>query len=301
MAVNSSAILQELGVIQLPSRNKWKDSRSILLCYLIYLFCQTRSKPSVKKHFTSGGNNVSRIFITGSTDGLGLATARSLLVNGHDVIVHARSIQRLEALHELLAQGARAVTGDLSVRTELINLADHVNRLGPVDTVIHNAGVGVDAGRQILPVNVVAPYVLTALITRPTRIIFLSSGMHRKGRAALDGLDWSGRTATGSYADSKLFVTTLATALARSWPDVVSSSVDPGWVPTKMGGAEAPGDLHQGHLTQEWLATSNEPEALISGAYWHHQRREEPLPAARDQAFQDALLSRLEAVTGITL
>lgn len=286
--------------VMAATRNKWKGTHSILLCYLIHSFCQTHYKPPVKNHFTSGGN-VSRIFITGSTDGLGLATARSLLANGHDVIVHARSIQRLEAIHELLTQGARAVTGDLSVLTELTNLADQVNCLGPVDAVIHNAGVGVDAGRQILPVNVIAPYVLTALITRPTRIIFLSSGMHRTGRVVLDGLDWSGRTATGSYSDSKLFVTVLATALARRWPDVISSAVDPGWVPTKMGGADATGDLRQGHLTQEWLATSNEPEAMISGAYWHHQRREEPSLAARDQSFQDALLSRLGAVTGITL
>jgi NAD(P)-dependent dehydrogenase (short-subunit alcohol dehydrogenase family) len=104
-------------------------------------------------------------------------------------------------------------------------------------------------------VNVVAPYLLTALMQRPTRLIYLSSGMHRGGYASLEGMDWSGHTSTGSYSDSKLFVTALSAAVARRWPDVFSNIVDPGWVPTRMGGPNAPGDLRLGHLTQEWLAT----------------------------------------------
>src|SRR5947209_6036099 len=99
--------------------------------------------------------------------------------------------------------------------------------------------------------------------------------MHRGGRARLSGMDWSGQRTTGSYSDSKLFVTTLAIAVARIWPDVLSHAVDPGWVPTKMGGPGAPDDLRLGHLTQEWLATSDDPQALTSGGYWHHQRRAE--------------------------
>lgn len=244
---------------------------------------------------------MSRIFITGSTDGLGQATARHLLAQGHDVIVHARNPHRLAAVREQMEQGALAVVGELSSPQGLVALADQVNRLGPVDAVIHNAGVGVDAGRLVLPVNIVAPYVLTALIARPSRVIYLSSGMHLGGRAVLDGMDWCGQHVSGSYSDSKLFVTTLAAAVARIWPDVVSSAVDPGWVPTKMGGPDAPGDLRLGHLTQAWLATSEDPEALVSGAYWHHQRRLEPHPASRDLSFQNELLSRLEAATGIAL
>jgi NAD(P)-dependent dehydrogenase (short-subunit alcohol dehydrogenase family) len=147
-------------------------------------------------------------------------------------------------------------------------------------------------------VNVIAPYLLTALIDRPQRLIYLSSGMHRSGRASLTAIDWSG---PGSYSDSKLFVTTLAAAVARLWPDVLSNAVDPGWVPTRMGGPGAPDDLRLGHLTQEWLATSDDPDARTSGGYWHHQRRIEPHPAVHDRRFQDQLLEDLGSFTGTRL
>jgi len=192
-------------------------------------------------------------------------------------------------------RGAAAVLGDLSDLQETRDVADQVNRLGPMDAVIHNAGV--IRGPHVLPVNVVAPYLLTALIERPRRLIYLSSGMHRGGRARLNGMDWSGQRMTGSYSDSKLFVTTLAIAVARIWPDVLSNAVDPGWVPTKMGGPGAPDDLRLGHLTQEWLATSDDSEARTSGGYWHHQRRAEPAPAVHDQRFQDEVLEALARLT----
>jgi NAD(P)-dependent dehydrogenase (short-subunit alcohol dehydrogenase family) len=178
-------------------------------------------------------------------------------------------------------------------------VAEQVNQLGRVDAVIHNAGIY--SGQQILPVNVVAPYLLTALIHRPQRLVYLSSGSHYGGRADLAGLDWSGQSRTGSYSDSKLFVTTLAVAVARIWPDVYSNAVDPGWVPTRMGGPGAPDDLRLGHLTQEWLATSDEPEARSSGGYWFHQRLRTPHPAVRDTYFQDRLLAALARFTAAPL
>jgi NAD(P)-dependent dehydrogenase (short-subunit alcohol dehydrogenase family) len=106
---------------------------------------------------------------------------------------------------------------------------------------------------------------------------------------------------SGSYPDSKLFVTTLTAAIARLWPDVLSNAVDPGWVPTRMGGPGAPDDLRLGHLTQEWLATSDDPDARTSGGYWHHQRRIEPHPAIRDRRFQDELLDALGRLTATRL
>jgi NAD(P)-dependent dehydrogenase (short-subunit alcohol dehydrogenase family) len=168
-----------------------------------------------------------------------------------------------------------------------------------MDAVIHNAGVYNTA--EVLAVNVVAPYVLTALIQRPDRLVYLSSGLHRRGRARLTGMDWSGRRASGSYSDSKLFVTTLALAVARRWTDVLSNAVDPGWVPTRMGGPNATDDLRLGHVTQEWLATSDDPDARTSGGYWYHQRRVEPAAAVRDEVFQDQLLEDLARSTGIRL
>lgn len=241
----------------------------------------------------------SRVFITGSADGLGRAAAKTLLDQGHDVVVHVRSTSRLDAVQELVDKGAIATVADLSELTQVRDLARQVNKIGRMDAVIHNAGI--ISGPNLLVVNVVAPYLLTALIDRPQRLIYLSSSMHKGGDPKLAQMDWSGRTSSGSYSDSKLFVTALAAAVARLWPDVLSNAVDPGWVPTKMGGAGAPDDLRLGHLTQEWLATSNDPAALISGGYWHHQQRQSPHAAVLDTKFQDQLLAQLASVTGTKL
>jgi NAD(P)-dependent dehydrogenase (short-subunit alcohol dehydrogenase family) len=242
---------------------------------------------------------MARIFITGSADGLGRAAAKRLHGEGHEVIVHARSTERLAAVQDLISRGASGVVGDLADVKQTRGVADQVNRLGRVDAVIHNAGIL--SGRAVLPVNVVAPYLLTALIDRPQRLVYLSSGMHRGGRADLDRVDWSGQRGRGSYSDSKLFVTALSFAIARLWPEVFSNAVDPGWVPTRMGGAGAPDDLRLGHLTQEWLATSDEAEARSSGGYWFHQRRQTPHPAVRDTQFQDRLLASLGHYTAVQL
>jgi NAD(P)-dependent dehydrogenase (short-subunit alcohol dehydrogenase family) len=242
---------------------------------------------------------MARIFITGSTDGLGRATAQTLLGAGHEAIIHARSAERLTAVNDLVRRGAPAVVGDLADLNQTRAVADQVNRLGRVDAVIHNAGI--DSGPHILPVNIVAPYLVTALIDRPQRLVYLSSGMHHGGRADVAGQDWTGHRTTGSYSDSKLFVTTLAVAMARIWPGVYSNAVDPRWVPTRMGGPGAPDDLRLGHLTQEWLATSDEREARSSGGYWYHQRLRPPHPAVHDTHFQDDLLDALARSTGVPL
>jgi NAD(P)-dependent dehydrogenase (short-subunit alcohol dehydrogenase family) len=169
-----------------------------------------------------------------------------------------------------------------------------------MDAVIHNAGVY--TGPDLLAVNVVAPYLLTALIERPARLVYLSTGMHRGGRRSLRGFDRGKRFAGSvSYSDSKLFVTALAAAVARRWPGVIVNSVDPGWVPTRMGGPGATDDLALGHVTQVWLAVSSQPEALTSGGYWYHQRRQQPHPAVHDEGFQDELVAALEHLTGVAL
>jgi NAD(P)-dependent dehydrogenase (short-subunit alcohol dehydrogenase family) len=242
---------------------------------------------------------MARVLITGSADGLGRLAAETLLEEGNDIVVHARNEERLEAVRDLLDRGAAAVTGDLSDPEQTRDIADQADRVGRMDAVIHNAGVL--RGQDVLPVNVVAPYLLTALMDRPTRVVYLSSGMHYHGRSSAPNMDWSGRDATGSYSDSKLFVTAFTMAVARMWTDVSSNAVDPGWVPTKMGGAGATDDLRLGHLTQEWLATSDEPEARTSGGYWYHQQRRDPAERVHDERFQDELLEELARFTGTPL
>jgi NAD(P)-dependent dehydrogenase (short-subunit alcohol dehydrogenase family) len=245
-----------------------------------------------------GGQIVSRILVTGSADGLGRLTAESLLSAGHDVIVHARNHDRAATLDPLVKRGADLVVADFTDRNAVRRVAAELMDRPLLDAVIHN--VGVWTGPAVMPVNVVAPYLLTALLPLPRRLVYLSSGSHFGGQPSLDGVDWTGRSA-GSYSDSKLFVTTLATAIARLHPEVLSNAVDPGWVPTRMGGAGAPDDLELGHRTQEWLAVSDEPEATTSGGYWYHRQRQQPHPAATDTTFQERLLQTLAAETGTTL
>jgi NAD(P)-dependent dehydrogenase (short-subunit alcohol dehydrogenase family) len=254
---------------------------------------------------------MARIFITGSTDGLGRAAAVALIQARHQVILHARSAERAAALDDLAPRSAGVVIGDLSSATDTRNVASQVNALGRMDAVIHNAGAYSTKGRSptaeghptIMAVNALAPYVLTALIDRPGRLVYLSSGMHRGGSSSLRDIDWSERrwNSSQAYSDTKLYLTTLAFAVARRWPDVLSNAVDPGWVPTKMGGPGAPDDLEQGHLTQTWLAVSDDSAATVSGRYWHHRRPETPARAVEDPVFQDQLSARLAEMTGVSL
>jgi NAD(P)-dependent dehydrogenase (short-subunit alcohol dehydrogenase family) len=252
-----------------------------------------------------------RVFVTGSTTGLGRAAAEALIDDGHDVVLHARSAERADDLGDLASRASGVVTGDLANASDVRSIADQANASGTFDTVIHNAGVYVDRTRsatedghaRVLAVNVLAPYMLTELIDRPARLIYLSSGMHRDGDSSLRDIDWISRPWNGvqAYCDSKLFLTTLAVAVARRWRGVLSNVVDPGWVPTRMGGAGAPDDLVQGHVTQVWLAVSDDPEAKVTGTYWYHRQTYSPAIAVNDPVFQRAVLDELRRLTGLEL
>jgi len=254
---------------------------------------------------------MARVFITGSTDGLGRAAAKALVDEGHQVALHARSRERASAFDDLASRSAGVVVGDLSSGVETRSVADQVNAIGRMDAVIHNAGISATTGRSatqeghatILAVNTLAPYILTALIERPHRLVYLSSSMHRGGAGSLRDIDWRERRwdATRAYSESKLYVTALAYAVARRWPDVLSNAVDPGWVPTKMGGPGAPDDFEMGYLTQTWLAVSDDPTATVSGRYWHHRRPQVPARDVSDARFQDELSAKLAELTGVTL
>jgi NAD(P)-dependent dehydrogenase (short-subunit alcohol dehydrogenase family) len=252
---------------------------------------------------------VASVFITGSTDGLGLAAARTLLDEGHEVVLHARSRKRAGVLSDVVPRSKGVAIGDLSSAVETRAVADQVNALGRMDAVIHNAGIYLESARDTTPeghartlaVNVLAPYMLTAWIDRPDRLIYLSSGLHREGGGSLDDIDWTRRrwNASRAYSESKLYLTAFALAVARRWPDVLSNAVDPGWVPTKMGGPGATDDLEEGHLTQTWLAVSEDPEAKVSGGYWHHRKRKAPAAEALDPDFREKVIEKLKELTGV--
>src|SRR3954452_19588110 len=255
---------------------------------------------------------MSRVLITGSAAGLGREAARLLVGSGHEVVLHARDEARTREALAGVPGASAALAGDLASIAQTTELAHRANESGAFDAVIHNAGLGYREPRRIetedglahvFQVNVLAPYLLTVLVRRPARLIYLSSGLHRAGNPDLDDLQWAKRRWNGyqAYADSKLFDAVLAAAVARRWPDVLSNSVDPGWVKTKMGGQGAPVDLDTGQRTQTWLAVSDEPAAMVSGRYWHHLRQEQPARQVMDPAFQDQLIVKLGELTGVPL
>ncbi len=252
---------------------------------------------------------MAKIFITGSSDGIGLMEARILVAQGHEVVLHGRNRKRAD---EALAKvpGARTtIVGDLASIVETKALADRVNELGPFDAVIHNAGVyhvsPLDRTKDDLPlifaVNSLAPYILTCLITKPKRLVYTSSGMHQSGDASLKDLTWSTRRleVSAAYCDSKLHDAILAFAVARKWPDVLSNAVEPGWVATKMGGAGAPESVEEGARTQAWLAVSTDKKALVSGSYFYHQKPKGFQQAVADPAVQEKFLAECGRLSGV--
>jgi NAD(P)-dependent dehydrogenase (short-subunit alcohol dehydrogenase family) len=254
---------------------------------------------------------MARIFVTGSSTGLGLMAGQLLIEGGHGVVLHGRDRGRADAAMAAAPGAEAVVVGDLSRIREIAAVADQVNRLGRFDAVIHNAGVGYREPRvetedglpHLFAVNVLAPYLLTAWIARPDRLVYLSSGMHHGVAAKLDDLLWTKRSWQGAeaYAESKFYDTVLAFAVARLWPSVRANALEPGWVATRMGGAGAPGDLSKGHVTQAWLAVSNDALALSSGEYFYHQRLRPPNPGTRRQETQEALLAACASLSGTAL
>lgn len=248
------------------------------------------------------------ILVTGSTTGLGRLAGEALIARGHRVIFHARNSERARELTAAIGESG-VVIGDLALLDDVVSLAEQVARLGTPDAVIHNAGVFVDAPERTaagLPatfaVNVLAPYVLTALMNGPRQLVYLSSGMHRVTPRE-DDLLWTSRPWNGSraYSESKFYLTALTFAVARLRPELSANAVDPGWVPTRMGGAGARDDLAAGYETQVLLASN--PAALGSptGDYFFHRTPQPPQPQTRDPALQARLIERLRTLSGVAL
>ncbi len=253
---------------------------------------------------------MARIFVTGSSDGLGRMAAALLVERGHAVVLHARHKARGREALAAVPGAETVLTGDLASLEQARALAEQANALGTFDAVIHNAAIGyrerqrlatADGLSHVFAVNTLAPYVLTALMHRPQRLVYVSSELHRRGDPSLADLNWESRPWRGNqaYSDTKLHDVLLALAVARRWPDVLSNAMEPGWVATKMS-PRATGDLDAAHRTQVWLAT-DAPAATGTGGYFFHLHPRAPSGATRDPALQDRLVAECERLSGVTL
>ena len=250
------------------------------------------------------------VFVTGSSDGIGREAARQLVSAGHRVVLHGRNQRRADDARGSVPGAAGCAVGDLSDIAGIQDAIGSANDLGPYDAVIHNAGVYVLPRRQpgaagterVFTINVLAPYLLTARMPMPSRLVYLSSGLASGGRVDLADLQWEDRKWNGmqAYRDSKLYVIMLAFAVARHFPQVRANAVDPGWVATRMGGPGAPVSVPEGAGTPVWLAASDDPGALVSGRLFSQRTEVEASPAARDAGLQDGLLGACARLSGVS-
>ncbi|CAK3887572.1 Hypothetical predicted protein [Lecanosticta acicola] len=255
---------------------------------------------------------MARILITGSSDGIGQAAARHLTAQGHRVTLHARNPSRATQAQAQLPGAEAILIGDLSNLEETRRLARKANAHGPWDAVVHNAGIAETAGGKrtadgmalTFQVNTLAPYVLTSLMARPKRLLFLSSALHAGGDASLRDVAWREREgafeAFQAYGDTKLQDIMLANAVARYWPDVQSCALDPGWIQTKMGGGGAPGTTATpARAIADFAVGESGITGDRTGVYFTPGGARTPHAAAADEGRQEALLEVCERLSGV--
>lgn len=255
---------------------------------------------------------MARIFVTGSTRGIGAHTARQLIDLEHEVVVHARNTAREQGARAQFPDAHGIVVGALDSLDSTCALASRASALGPYDVIVHNAAIGGgvseraltdDGFERIFHTNVIAPYMLTGLMELPRRMIFLTSGLEARGTWSADDLQvgtrpWDGMQA---YSDSKLHDLMLALEVAARYPQVISNAVDPGWIKTDMGGPNAPDPVELGAETPVWLATSDDADATTSGLYLKRRKALDPNPAALDLDSRSALVNELARLSGVHL
>ncbi|RMJ24849.1 Short chain dehydrogenase [Aspergillus sp. HF37] len=252
---------------------------------------------------------MARIFITGSSDGIGQAAAKILADQGHSVVLHARNADRAASTRKAVPKAEAVLVGDLRLISETKKLAEDANASGqaPFDAIIHNAGIGygstssreitADKLSAVFSVNTLAPYILTGLMSKPTsRLLYMSSDSHYGGDETLRNVRQS-----HSYSDSKLHDMMLANAFARRWGDDIQVvSMHPGWVRTKMGGMMAPGGKDKpAKALAEWAIGQGKLASLKSGTFFTTRGEESPHPGAGNVKKQEELLKICEEVSGV--
>lgn len=249
--------------------------------------------------------NMARVFITGSSDGIGLHAAKLLADNGHKVTLHARNEDRAASTKSAVPKAENIVVGDLRTVASIKKLAQDANAAGPFDTIIHNAGIGYggtsssemtsDGISAVFAVNTLAPYIMTCMMDKPkSRMLYMSSDSHYGGDESLKNC-----TTSHSYGNSKLHDTMLSKAFARRWNDVQVVSMHPGWVRTKMGGSAPSSTDKPAKALLQWAAGEGSLAKLPSGSFFTSSGQDSPHPGADNVAKQEELLKICGDVSGV--
>lgn len=247
-----------------------------------------------------------RIFVTGSSDGIGLRAAKLLAENGHQVTLHARNADRAETARSAVPSSEHVLIADLRRVAEIKKLAQDANATGTFDAIIHNAGIGygstssreitADGISAVFAVNTLAPYILTCLMEKPkARILYMSSDSHYGGDATLKDC-----TQSHSYSNSKLHDVMLANAFARRWEGVQVVFMHPGWVRTKMGGAAPSSAKTPAKALSLWAVGDGPLAKLQSGAFFTTDGEDTPHRGAGDVSKQEELLKICKKISGVT-
>lgn len=249
---------------------------------------------------------MAKILVTGSSDGVGALAAKVLVGRGHSVYLHARNAQRASDARAACPQAQDVLIADLSSIEETKALATQLNGLGPWDAIVHNAGVmrGSKEG-TLFAVNTLAPYILTCLVQPPPqRYLFVSSELHTSGDGSAATLGDVDALKGCGYRDSKLHDVMLANYFSRLFRGkgfgTVCNSATPGWVPTKLGGSGAPGNINDGVDTYVLLAEGKGAAEGKTATYWHSSRQREPKAEAGDEGRQNLLIESLAKISGVS-
>lgn len=257
------------------------------------------------------------IIITGATDGIGFETAKMIAAQGHTLLLHGRSVQKLEDTAAKVAStsGAEKV---LTYRADLTDLSavkamasEIKNDFDAIDVLINNAGVFVtshattaDGYDARFIVNAIAPYLLTKsllpIFSSTGRVVNLSSAAQSPVQLE-DFLSKRSFSNNAAYAQSKLALTMwsaeLGKELGAKGPAIIA--VNPAsFLGSKMV-KEAYGqeghDLQIGADILTRAALSDE-FAGTSGRYYDNDRKAfaQPHPDALDSAKNKRVIEAIE-------
>jgi NAD(P)-dependent dehydrogenase (short-subunit alcohol dehydrogenase family) len=272
-------------------------------------------------------SRTSTILVTGSTDGIGLATAQRLFISGHKILVHGRNEEKARAavqkiqIYAAVKEKASSpklipVWGDLSVMKEVVALAHQVQGLAPdLNVLLNNAGVYMKQKRlssdhfeMTFCVNHLAPHLLThhllpLLKAQPAaRVVTVASVAHQRGHLHLDNLNSEKHFESyEAYSTSKLcniLFTRCLAALLKNSSHVTANCLHPGVIETKLlkAGFNIHGDgVDKGCETSVFLATDPSVEK-ITGGYFVNSVAAIPSRLAQDDNLAVSLWKKTEEI-----